>query len=226
MKNRAFPISTQSVNQPSLIVRENGLYRHPAGCEQPNTWVIQPGRSEVPCTFLRSGSAPTKTAPRVEMPVPDLSRAGLSDLHVGEDESNFQDLFPMNFDRISDLQTKKLDVGTLAAENATSFASPYAKGATQQVQIRSIVECIHELEIDQIDLMKINIEGGEFDVLPAIIKSGDIRKVQYLQVQFHNFVPQATKQRAAICAQLENTHSEMWNYKFLWESWKLKRQVH
>lgn len=116
-----------------------------------------------------------------------------------------------------------LDIGL--AENASSFASPHAKGAMQRVQVRSVVECIRELNIDRIDLMKINIEGGEFDVVPAIIESNDIRKVRYLQVQFHNFVDHAAKRRTAIRDQLENTHMEMWNYEFVWESWKLKGAV-
>lgn len=111
-----------------------------------------------------------------------------------------------------------LDIGL--AENASSFSSPHATGETQKVQIRSIVECIKELNINKIDLMKINIEGGEFDVLPAIIKSGDIAKIHYLQVQFHNFVNNASALRADIRNQLAYTHTEMWNYEFVWESWK------
>lgn len=113
-----------------------------------------------------------------------------------------------------------LDIGL--AENASSFVSPQDKGAVQKVQLRSVVTCILELGIKQIDLMKINIEGGEFDVLLSMIESGDIRKVKYLQVQFHNFVGQAEERRADIRRQLENTHTEMWNYEFVWESWKLK----
>lgn len=115
-----------------------------------------------------------------------------------------------------------LDIGL--AENASSFASPHVKGATQQVQVRSVVECIREFDINQIDLMKINIEGGEFDVVPAIIESGDISKVKYLQIQFHNFVDDATKKRLVIRTQLALTHMEMWNYEFVWESWKLANE--
>ena len=108
------------------------------------------------------------------------------------------------------------------AENASSFNSPHAKGVTQKVQIRSIVECIRELEVDRIDLLKVNIEGGEYEVIPAIIESGDIAKVQYLQVQFHNFVDNATDKRTSIRTHLDRTHMEMWNYEFVWESWKLR----
>lgn len=107
------------------------------------------------------------------------------------------------------------------AENASSFVSSHAKGAVLQVRVRSIVEFINETGLSQIDLMKINIEGGEFDVLPAIIESGDIEKVQHLQIQFHNFVEHAAAQRDEIRAALKKTHTEMWNYVFVWESWKL-----
>jgi FkbM family methyltransferase len=117
-----------------------------------------------------------------------------------------------------------LDIGL--AENTSSFASPHAQGAVEKVQVKSVVECIRELNIDRIDLMKINIEGGEFDILPAIIESGDIKKISYLQVQFHNFVNDAESRRAALRKQLEITHNEMWNYNFIWESWNLKALPH
>jgi FkbM family methyltransferase len=108
------------------------------------------------------------------------------------------------------------------AENASSFSSPRMKGVVQRVELRSVVECIRELNIDKIDLMKINIEGGEFDILPAIIQSGDIVRVNYLQVQFHNFIDHAVELRTAIRVQLGHTHAVMWNYDFIWESWKMK----
>ena len=43
----------------------------------------------------------------------------------------------------------------------------------------------------QIDLLKINIEGGEYDILERMYKTGTINKVQNLQIQFHNFVEDA-----------------------------------
>jgi len=108
------------------------------------------------------------------------------------------------------------------AENASSFALNKKQGLTKRVQVRSIVDCIKELGIDRIDLIKINIEGGEFDVLPAIIQSGDITKIKYLQIQFHNFIVNAFQRREDIRVGLAITHDEMWNYDFVWESWKIK----
>lgn len=108
------------------------------------------------------------------------------------------------------------------AGNASSFNSRDANGLKQTVDVRSIAECIRELRVNKIDLMKINVEGGEFDIIPALIHSEDIKIVDHLQVQFHNFIDNAAEKRQAIQSRLDVTHSLMWNYDFIWESWKLK----
>lgn len=113
-----------------------------------------------------------------------------------------------------------LDIGL--AENASSFSLHNMNAPAQRARVRSIVKCIHEMGLDRIDLLKINIEGGEFDVIPALLDSNDIKIVQYLQVQFHHFIDAAIEQRNSIRTRLDLTHLQMWNYEFIWESWKLK----
>lgn len=113
-------------------------------------------------------------------------------------------------------------LGICLADNASSFSSSHLKGDSQQVHVRSVVESIKELGVKDIDLMKINIEGGEYDVLDAMINSDYIQRVKHLQVQFHSFVKRAFKRRSKIRTQLLKTHCEMWKYEFVWESWKLK----
>ena len=108
------------------------------------------------------------------------------------------------------------------AENSSSFSSPHAQGEMEEVQLKSIVECINELDVKEIGLLKINIEGGEFEVLPAIIESGDINKVISIQIQFHNFVDNAETLRADIQARLKETHQQTWDYYFIWENWERK----
>jgi len=105
-------------------------------------------------------------------------------------------------------------------DNSSSFKTTEG-GIIQEAQIRAISNVISELEITHIDLIKINIEGGEFDLLPAIINSGLINHIKYIQVQFHNFITHAVENRLAIRKLLEKTHHEMWNYEFVWESWEL-----
>ena len=76
--------------------------------------------------------------------------------------------------------------------------------------------------ISRIDLMKINIEGGEYDLLEHLIDSGVIGAIADVQVQFHDFVPHAEKRMEEIQRRLSETHELTWQYKFIWENWKLK----
>jgi hypothetical protein len=49
-----------------------------------------------------------------------------------------------------------------------------------------------------------------------------IKQINYIQIQFHNFVDGAVENRQLIRAALGRTHREMWNYDFVWESWELR----
>lgn len=108
--------------------------------------------------------------------------------------------------------------------DGSHFTQDLRSGATVCSRLRRVDEVLDELGIEQIDLMKINIEGGEYDLLDRLIESGWIHRVHYLQVQFHNFVPDARDRREDVRNRLLETHSEMWNYEFVWESWMLKKQ--
>lgn len=77
--------------------------------------------------------------------------------------------------------------------------------------------------VDHIDLLKINIEGGEYDLLDHLIASGAIIKIRNVQVQFHEFVPHAAKRMRDIQQKLEKTHSLTFQYVFVWENWQLNK---
>ena len=74
--------------------------------------------------------------------------------------------------------------------------------------------------IPGIDLMKINTEGGEYDLLPALIDGGFITRIDRLQVQFHLFEEAMIDRRDAIRAGLEHSHDCAWEYPFVWEEWR------
>lgn len=76
--------------------------------------------------------------------------------------------------------------------------------------------------IAHIDLMKINIEGAEYEVLQHLIDSGLIGRITNVQVQFHDCVPFARARRVSIRRQLEHTHELTYDFSFVWESWRLK----
>ena len=74
-------------------------------------------------------------------------------------------------------------------------------------------------EYKWIDLMKINIEGMEFELIDNIIESGLMHRIKDLQVQFH-LIPNAEEQYKELAAKLSRTHFRQWRYPFVWESWR------
>lgn len=78
--------------------------------------------------------------------------------------------------------------------------------------------------ITSIDLMKINIEGGEYDLLENLIESGWIKKIKNVQVQFHAFVPNAEARMRKLQEILSKTHILTYQYPWVWENWT--RQQH
>lgn len=77
-------------------------------------------------------------------------------------------------------------------------------------------------EYQDIDLIKINIEGEEYNLLERMIETGIVNKFVNIQVQFHNFVPDAEKRKTKIQMELLKTHEIVWRYDYIWESWRLK----
>lgn len=114
--------------------------------------------------------------------------------------------------------------GTFAISTAEDGSSLYLDAPEQpdatQAEIRDFHEFVLEQGVKHIDLIKINIEGGEYDVLPRMIRCGFIERIDHLQIQFHDFIPDAPRKRDAIRHEFERTHEEAWCFKFVWESWR------
>ncbi len=111
------------------------------------------------------------------------------------------------------------------SEDGSSFVRTGQKADTVRAEMRPVAAMFDELKVDQVDLLKINIEGGEYDVIPALIEAGMMSRVRFLQVQFHDFIPNAHIKREQIRQCLADTHRELWNYPFVWECWERKLEI-
>src|SRR5262249_51252950 len=74
--------------------------------------------------------------------------------------------------------------------------------------------------IGEVSLMKINIEGGEYDLLENLIATGLISRIRDIQVQFHMDIPDAERRMHAIQSRLAGTHRLTFQYPFVWENWQ------
>lgn len=92
----------------------------------------------------------------------------------------------------------------------------------QIVLVRDFIEVMNEYNVKKIKLLKINIEGCEYDLLDHIIDKGYVSNIANIQVQFHDFFPNAIERRRAIHEKLVLTHTLTYNFEFVWENWVLK----
>ena len=98
----------------------------------------------------------------------------------------------------------------------------------EKVVIKDILKFLKENNIKKVDLIKINIEGGEYDLMNHILDNGDITIFKNIQIQYHfrkdkrqNCYLNAKDLIKNITEKLKETHFQDWWFP-QWESWKIK----
>ena len=149
-------------------------------------------------------------------------------IHILEPVPEFADRIAARFARNPRIHLHRVGLAgrsgaaTLAlAADASSAHAPPAPGARAQViTLVAAAEFFREQRLEAIDLMKINIEGGEYELLEHLLDAGLVSRVREIQIQFHDFVPGAEARMAAIQGRLAQTHDLTWQYRFVWENWR------
>lgn len=101
-------------------------------------------------------------------------------------------------------------------------SSMFRGSKSETIQLRNLPDFMSTHNIEFVDLIKINIEGGEYDLLDDVIAKDMQGKFGNIQVQFHNFVGDCDNRRNRIHTELKKTHELTYNYEFVWENWELK----
>lgn len=109
--------------------------------------------------------------------------------------------------------------GTLSMGGEYYYTSLFDKGTKQQefkcVDISPYLQ-------EEIALCKINIEGGEYELLSYIIGLGLHVNVKNFQVQFHQVDGISAGSYVEIANDLTKTHTRTWGLSYVWENWERK----
>jgi FkbM family methyltransferase len=95
------------------------------------------------------------------------------------------------------------------------------------VHMKDVSEVFATLDRD-VDLLKINIEGGEYPLLKRMLEQDLLRRCKKVLVQFHDkpiSARLARKLRSELIAGIEKTHNPTFSYPFVWEGWERKPSV-
>jgi FkbM family methyltransferase len=105
----------------------------------------------------------------------------------------------------------------------SSFLNPAIQSKQHVLcQIRNILHVLIDLKLDQVDLMKVNIEGGEYDLLQYLIREDKLQIAKKYQIQFHGFIENASSKRDFIVSALHKKFERKWCFEFVWEGWEQK----
>jgi FkbM family methyltransferase len=131
---------------------------------------------------------------------------------------NNPDIIPFPYGLASANRTELMNI----AGDATSFLTKTSAVTSEPVSIelRDAAEFFEQYQINNIDMVKINIEGGEYELLEYLIAKGLIGKFDNILVQFHHFVDNPEQRMAAIHENLKKTHHLTFQFPFAWENWK------
>lgn len=147
-----------------------------------------------------------------------------SKVHVFEPHPRFAGDIARRFSGTPDITLHDHAIGSAAGVLALSDDGDASSGLragarTVSGRVEAVSDFFARHDLPVIDLMKINIEGGEYDLLPALAKAGILPRIRTLQVQFHLFAAADIARRDAIRSVLAQTHDCDWTYDFVWEQW-------
>ena len=150
-------------------------------------------------------------------------------IYVFEPISEFYNIIKVRFEKQKNIKVYNFglssyddDTTLFINDNASSVYSKSINTIKEQIYLKSISEFIKAQNINEINLLKLNIEGGEYEILESLIELKFINQISNLQIQFHDFVPKAIKRRESIRQNLSKTHKLTYDYYFVWENWILK----
>jgi FkbM family methyltransferase len=125
--------------------------------------------------------------------------------------------------KVFDFGLSKFSKDEIIFENNNSSSAFIKDGKPQNIHLEASDSFLNRNNIQRIDLMKINIEGGEYDLLENLISTEDIKKINNIQVQFHDFVPNAKERMSNIQENLKKTHHPTYQFEFVWENWEINK---
>lgn len=114
---------------------------------------------------------------------------------------------------------KRQEVLSLSADGSSVYRNAAQK---EVIQVEDVAEFFDAHGICDVDLMKVNIEGGEYELLPRLIDTGLVRRIKNLQIQFHDLGVDSAERMQKIQSGLSRTHAPTYQYRFVWENWRIR----
>ncbi len=113
------------------------------------------------------------------------------------------------------------------ADNGTSEFRGAAESDSFSAEVRAISDLLSALDTagdlqpgpGAVGVLKLNIEGGEYEVLENLLETDAIDRIRCLLIQFHRQPQDWEARYQCIVSRLRKTHAPAWRYPMVWEKW-------
>lgn len=119
-------------------------------------------------------------------------------------------------------RVKVYDYALGSAEGKLPLPEASVSGVEATVDVVAARRFFDTFDIPRIDLMKMNIGGAEYDLLPALAETGVAGRIVRMQLRFHLTVESQIAARDQARRRLATSHDCHWAYPFIWEEWRLR----
>lgn len=152
-------------------------------------------------------------------------------VHIFEPAPTFTESLHHRFGRNPKVVVHRFGLGGRTRTESLALladgSSIFRNGASSvSVEIRAAADFLQEHRVDRVDLAKINIEGGEYELLDHLINSGWIDRFRDIQVQFHeDAYADAHGRMGRIHRKLAEQFSPTYQIPFVWENWRRREET-
>jgi FkbM family methyltransferase len=155
----------------------------------------------------------------------DIYARYLCQIIVFEPMPEFAAKILQRFERNPKIRVVQAAAGNGSGElkmHASADASSAFEVSVSAISVRKVdlLEYLDTINVAEVDLLKLNIEGGEYELLEYLIEANAVSRFRNLQIQFHRCVPNFEQRVAEIRSKLERTHTLSWQFPYVWESWE------
>jgi FkbM family methyltransferase len=111
------------------------------------------------------------------------------------------------------------------AANGTSEFITTEGADVVDAPVVDVSQIFDQLGDEQVACLKLNIEGGEYEVLERLLDTNLINRCKSLLIQFHPQPDGWEKRLKDIEVRLQATHAREWGYPMVWEKWVRRDNV-
>ena len=92
----------------------------------------------------------------------------------------------------------------------------------ENIIIKDFLKFCLEQNINEIKVLKINIEGAEYNLMKYLYENDFLKNIQHVQIQPHDFENESLGNLLELHKNLHETHQLKLSYPFVWDFWERK----